>query len=71
MGFAATEQRKLCERELCERIRDGGDGKHQQDVIHVEARVMMSKSFDLQVADGLNDGLGKEQDAVGNARELL
>ena len=71
MRLATSEFRKLRQGKLGQRVRDGGNGQGEQDIIDVEARIMVAEPFDLQIADRFDDGFRKQQDLIGNAGEFL
>ena len=60
VGLAAPQLCQLLQGQLGQRVGDGADGQGLQDLVRVQARVCAAQIVDLQVLNGLDDGLADQ-----------
>ena len=49
MHLTAAQFIQLCQRKLCRRIGDGADGKRHQNLIGMQARIVIAEVLDLEL----------------------
>lgn len=69
--LAASQLAELIYCKLSQRICDSADGKCDEQLIGVQARIVVSEMLDLQVLDRLNDAGRDEQQLLVNAGKLF
>ena len=52
-------------------VRNGGNGKRDEDLVHMQMRIAIAHMVDLQCLNGLDDGGGNEERFVGKLREVF
>ena len=71
VGFTAAQAVELVDRDLGHRVRHRADRQRDQQLVGVQARVVVAEMLDLEVLDRLDDARRDQLELLVDARELF